>query len=272
MTFDQITKTSLIAIATAITPLAVVSATAQDAMIEKTAMAETNAAEAAYTDLLQRRISRGEDGLNLFDYAAADKAGELTQITAYTDYLQTLNPDDMPENDQIAYWANLYNALTLKVVLEEYPVDSIRDIKSGLFSIGPWGRDVAVVNGETLTLNNIEHDILRKNYANPAYVHYMVNCASIGCPNLSDKLWSGETLEADRKQAASDFINSPRGARIDGDELELSSIYKWFKEDFGDSKSETLKHLRKHAGPELAAAIDAGAKIDGYDYDWSLNK
>lgn len=268
----SIMKTSLITLTVALTPLMAVNATAQDVMIKKSAMVETHTATAAYADLLQRRISRGAGGLNLFDYAAADSAGELTQITAYTDYLQTLNPDAMAQNDQISYWANLYNALTLKVVLENYPVDSIRKIKSGAFSIGPWGRDVAVVNGKTLTLNAIEHDILRKRYPNPAYVHYMVNCASIGCPNLSNKLWTGATLEQDRKQAARDFINSPRGARINGNKLELSSIYKWFKEDFGGSKSETLKHLRQHAGPELAAAIDAGAKIDGYGYDWSLNQ
>lgn len=272
MTFTRIATTSLIALATAFTPLVAVTATAQDATIQKTALAQTHATTAAYADLLQRRISRGAGGLNLFDYAGADRAGELTQITAYTDYLQTLNPDAMPQNDQIAYWANLYNALTLKVVLENYPVDSIRKIKSGAFSIGPWGRDAAVVNGKTLTLNAIEHDILRKRYPNPSYVHYMVNCASIGCPNLSNKLWVGATLEQDRQQAARDFVNSPRGARINGKKLELSSIYKWFKEDFGGGKTETLKHLRQHAGPELAAAIDAGAKIDGYGYDWSLNQ
>ncbi len=243
-------------------------------MVEKTQdkMMKTAAPVAAYADLLKNRISRGEGGLNLFDYEAAHNAGELATVTAYTDYLSSQNPDAMSENDQIAYWANLYNALTLKVVLENYPVKSIRKIKSGLLSIGPWDRDATVVNGETLTLNNIEHDILRKKYPNPQYVHYMVNCASIGCPNLADKLWTGATLETDREQAARDFINSPRGVKIKGDTLEVSSIYQWFKGDFGGSKSETLKHLREFAGPDLAAAIDAGAKIDGHDYNWSLNQ
>lgn len=228
---------------------------------------------AAYADLLKRRISRGEGGLNLFDYSAAHDSGELAAVTAYTDYLSAQNPDAMSQNDQLAYWGNLYNALTLKVVLENYPVSSIRKIKSGLFSMGPWDMDATVVNGETLTLNDIEHEIMRKKYPNPAYVHYMVNCASIGCPNLAETLWTGDTLEADREQAARDFINSPRGARIKSNNaLEVSSIYNWFNADFGGSKSETLKHLRQHAGPELAAVIDAGAKIDGYDYDWSLNE
>lgn len=226
----------------------------------------------AYADILQRRISRGEAGLNLFDYAGAHADGELAQITAYTNYLAAQNPDAMPEADQIAFWANLYNALTVKVILENYPVSSIRKIKDGVFSIGPWKRDVITINGEVLSLDTIEHGIMRKRYANPALVHYMVNCASIGCPNLSDKIWSGATLDVDRDKAARDFINSPRGVTIKGDKLKASSIYDWFKEDFGGSKSATLDHFRKYAGPDLKAALDAGAKISGYDYDWSLNE
>ena len=226
----------------------------------------------AYAALLKNRISSGPNGLNLFDYAGAHADGDLKTITAYTDYLSDQNPDAMPEADQIAYWANMYNALTLKVVLENYPVSSIRKIKSGAFKAGPWDKDAVTVNGKTLTLNNIEHDILRKNYPNPAMVHYMVNCASIGCPNLLNKVWVGETLDADREQAARDYINSSRGVAIKGDELEVSSIYKWFKEDFGNSKAGTIEHFRKFAGPELKAALDAGAEIDGYEYDWSLNE
>lgn len=226
---------------------------------------------AAYSALLKNRITRGAGGLNLFDYAGAHAGGDLTAITNYTDYLASKNPDAMNEADQIAYWANLYNALTLKVVLENYPVSSIRKIKKG-FKPGPWDFDAVRVNGKTLSLNDIEHGILRKNYPNPAMVHYMVNCASIGCPNLGDKIWVGATLDADREQAARDFINSPRGVKIDGKDLKVSSIYNWFKEDFGGSKSAALGHFRKFAGADLRAALDAGAKIDGYKYNWDLNE
>lgn len=233
---------------------------------------QVNAAVANYTAVLQRRITRGEAGLNLFDYAAADAAGEYKIIKTYTDYLASQNPDTFAEADQIAYWANLYNALTVNLILENYPVKSIRKIKAGAFSIGPWKRDEVTVNGKTLSLNDIEHEILRKRYPNPAMVHYMVNCASIGCPNLQSKLWNGATLDADRAAAAREFINSPRGVAIKGNELKASSIYDWFKDDFGGSKSATLDHYREFAGPELRAALDAGAKIDGYKYNWDLNE
>ncbi len=226
----------------------------------------------AYASVLERRITRGAGGLNLFDYAGAKAAGEYKTIKAYTDYLASQNPDTLSENDQIAYWANLYNALTVNLILENYPVKSIRKIKAGAFSIGPWKRDEVTVNGKVLSLNDIEHEILRKRYPNPALVHYMVNCASIGCPNLQPKLWNGATLDADRDAAAREFINSPRGVKISGQKLKASEIYSWFKSDFGGSKSTTIEHFRKYAGPELRAALDAGAKIDGYGYNWDLNE
>lgn len=226
----------------------------------------------AYAAILERRISRGEGGLNLFDYAGAKAAGEGTVIKAYTDHLASQNPDAMSENDQIAYWANLYNALTVNLILDNYPVKSIRKVKAGTFSTGPWKRDEVTVNGKVLSLNDIEHEILRKRYPNPALVHYMVNCASIGCPNLQPKLWSGATLDADRDAAAREFINSPRGAKVSGKKIKASEIYSWFKADFGGTKTTTLEHFRKYAGPELRAALDAGAKIDGFGYNWDLNE
>lgn len=241
----------------------------------KTAEVKTSESATAITNyeaVLTRRISRGDAGLNLFDYAGAKSAGEGKIVKAYTDYLAAQNPDELPEAEQIAYWANLYNALTVNLILDNYPVKSIRKIKAGAFSLGPWKRDEVTVNGKVLSLDDIEHKILRKRYANPAMVHYMVNCASIGCPNLPSKLWVGETLEEDRAAAAREFINSPRGVSINGNELKVSSIYDWFKEDFGGSKSSTLDHFKKFAGPDLKAALKAGAKIDKYDYNWDLNE
>ncbi len=257
---------------TLLIPLLLLSAaplTAQ-AQMESAPMTESTVQQ-SYADILSRRIETDAQGLNRFDYAGADAAGELAAITAYTDALAALNAAEMSEAEATAYWANLYNALTLKVVLENYPVKSIRKIKSGAFSMGPWKRDAITVQGQTLSLDDIEHEILRVDFASP-YIHYMVNCASVGCPNLMNRPWTAETMEADRKQAARDFINSPRGVVVDGDELTVSSIYKWFDEDFGGSKTSVLAHIREHADADLAAAIDAGAKIDGYDYNWSLNE
>ena len=169
----------------------------------------------------------------------------------------------------MAYWANLYNALTVQIVTENYPVKSIRDIKSG-WRAGPWKRDLVTVEGETLSLDNIEHDIMRPTYGTPL-VHYMVNCASVGCPNLKETPWQAETLDADLDQAARAFINSPRGVNSNKGRLQVSSIYKWFDDDFGGSQQGVLNHLAQYADEDVAAKLLGRKKIDKFDYNWGVN-
>ena len=230
------------------------------------------AAEQDWDNVLGRYVAPpDETGLARFDYAGLKASKKDHKIlTDYIAHLEAKDPDEMTDNEAIAYWANLYNAVTVKLIVDHYPVKSIRKIKSGLISIGPWGKKLVTVNGERLTLDNIEHDILRKQYPS-ALIHYMVNCASVGCPNLKAGVWRAETLDADRETAAREFINSPRGAELGEKGLTVSSIYSWFKEDFGGNKDGVLAHLREYAEPELAGAIDEGVKIRDFDYDWALN-
>jgi len=226
---------------------------------------------AAWDGLLKQYVSAPDSqGLTHFNYsglksATADKAA----LDGYIRSLEAINPDGLNEDEAIAYYANLYNAVTIKVVVENYPVKSIRDIKSG-FVPGPWGKKLVTINGKPTSLNNIEHDILRKRYPSP-YVHYMVNCASVGCPNLLDKAWTAANYKTEREVAAKAYINSPRGVKVTPKGLEVSSIYKWFSKDFG-GKAGLLPHLRKYAGPELAQVIDNGAKVSGNGYNWALNE
>ena len=224
--------------------------------------------------VLEERLSepRGSDGVRTFDYAGFTADAE--DRAALDAYIAALSEAGEPEDDAeaAAYWANLYNALTIEVIADNYPVKSIRDIKSGLFSIGPWKKDVVTVAGEgELSLDNIEHDILRKRYPSP-HVHYMVNCASVGCPNLQPKLWQGATLDADREAAAREFIASPRGVRVDGNgRVTVSSIYKWFEEDFGGSKSGVIDHIKAYADSYKQTGLMDRTKYDDHGYDWSLN-
>jgi len=211
------------------------------------------------------------DGVARFDYAGLTaNAADRQLLKDYIAYLESQNPDSMSENEALAYWANLYNAVTVDVVINKYPVTSIRKIRSG-FSIGPWKEDRVTINGVRMSLDDIEHGTMRKKYPSPL-IHYMVNCASIGCPNLKDGLWKAETLDADRTAAARAFVASPRGVRLTDKGLQVSSIYKWFQSDFGGNKDGVLAHIREYAGPELAKAIDSGAKIRGFEYDWDLNE
>lgn len=219
---------------------------------------------AAYEAVLAARIQSDANAVNRFDYAGA-KAQDADKIAAYIAYLEQQTPSAMTAPEATAYWANLYNAVTVKLILDNYPVKSIRRIGR------PWKRKLVTVEGKVLTLDAIEHQILRKQFPSP-YIHYMVNCASIGCPNLQPKLWQASNLEAMQKTAAREFINSPRGVSITPRGLKVSSIYKWFDEDFGGNKASVLAHIAQYAEGDLAAAIDSGAKITGYGYDWTLNE
>jgi len=209
-------------------------------------------------------------GLVRVDYGRLQNSPDRAVLNDYIRKLEGQNPDALSPDAAVSYWANLYNAVTVEVILDNYPVKSIRDIKSSVFKPGPWDLELVTVNGQSLSLNDIEHGIMRKQFPSP-HVHYMVNCASVGCPNLHGGEWRAETLDADRERAARAFINSPRGAFVKNGSLTVSSIYKWFDEDFGGNKTSVLNHIRKFADTDLAAAIDNGATIRGYDYDWSLN-
>ena len=237
--------------------------------------AETS--DGAFDALLAKYVKPGGDGVNRVDYARWQaSAQDLTSLHDYISYLAARTPSKMPRNDAFAFWVNLYNAITLKVVLDRYPVSSIRVIKSdGLFDpkayIGPWRTKRVTVEGQSYSLDDIENNILRAGFKDPS-VHYAVNCASYGCPNLQAIAWTGSGLIANLEAAARDFINHPRGVTVlPGNRLRVSSIYKWFNADFGGSDAGVLAHLRKYAGPALAAALTSQPAIAEDAYDWSLN-
>ncbi|WP_419935988.1 DUF547 domain-containing protein [Candidatus Palauibacter sp.] len=218
-------------------------------------------------------ITDDPSGVNLVDYAKL-KANPADQqrLAGYIDYLQGLDPRQYARDVQMAYWINLYNAVTLRVVLDEYPVESIKDIHEGLIpNAGPWGDVHAMVAGQPLTLDNIEHDILRPIWQDNR-IHYGVNCASIGCPNLAPEPYTAENLERLLDQAARDYVNHLRGAELLDEAFGVvSSIYYWYQEDFGNSDAGVLEHLRKYAEGDLAEQLrDFDGSLD-HEYDWSLN-
>lgn len=229
--------------------------------------------------VLDRYVTRHEPGVTSFDYEAAIRDGGAGMVAGYVDAMTRVNVDALNRDQQFAYWVNLYNALTVKVVLDHYPVDSIRDIDispglfSSLLSSGPWGKKLITVEGRRLSLDDIEHRILRPIWRDPR-IHYVVNCASIGCPALAPEAFDPDKLEAQLDQAARDFINHPRAVRINADGgLVLSSLYDWYRDDFGKSDAEFIAHLRKFAGPELMKAPGDITELDiaDYEYDWALN-
>ncbi|MDA7949742.1 MAG: DUF547 domain-containing protein [Hyphomicrobiaceae bacterium] len=224
----------------------------------------------AWNKLLARHLHVGEDGLNRFDYAGLKKDG-LADLKKYLDRLQAVKPEKLNRNEQFAFWTNLYNAKTVDVVAAHYPVKSIRDIRLTSFLFpGPWKEDVVKVSGADLSLDDIEHEIMRPIWRDPR-IHYAVNCASVGCPNLLKEAYTGATLDTMLDRAARGYINSPRGVRFDGKDIVASSLFDWYASDFGGSSRRILVHIRKYAEPVLADRLAGATSISDYEYDWALN-
>ncbi|MBO6782619.1 MAG: DUF547 domain-containing protein [Alphaproteobacteria bacterium] len=226
---------------------------------------------AAWDRLLAAHVRPSGIGVNLFDYGGVD-SGERAALDGYIARLSGTAVSALNRDEQLAYWINFYNALTIQVVLDHMPVDSILDIdiSPGFFSIGPWGRKLVTVEGEALSLDDIEHRILRPIWNDPR-IHYGVNCASIGCPNLLPVAYTAGNVDRLLTENAVAYVNDPRGAELRGGQLTVSNIYDWFEEDFGGNETGVLRHLRQYAKPELRKQLELVLEIDGYDYDWSLN-
>jgi len=228
----------------------------------------------AWDALLKSYVKPGPDGLNRVDYAAFKDGGH----NALKDYIGTLvavDPATLNRPEQFAMLANLYNAKTIDIVLEHYPVKSIKDISLGgglltVFTGGPWKAKVLKMKGVELSLDDIEHGILRPTFRDPR-VHYAVNCASVGCPNLGTEAFTGDKLATQLDSAARAYVNNPRGANFRRDGLVVSSIYSWFDVDFGGSEKGVIEHLKTYAAPDLAQKLAGTKSISDYAYDWSLN-
>ncbi|MBT8399138.1 MAG: DUF547 domain-containing protein [Rhodothermia bacterium] len=226
----------------------------------------------AFTSLLSKYVHPDGSGLNVVDYEGwRSNPDDRDALDSYIARLEETPVSTLPDAERFALWANLYNAVTVKLILDEKPKKSIREIRPHSFAFGPWGANRVTVEGENLSLDNIEHDILRKQWDDPR-IHYAVNCASIGCPNLPTKAWEASTLEQDLDAAARDYINHPRGVTTTDRGLRVSKIYKWYREDFGDSDEGVIQHILEYADSELAESIRVTPKIRGHEYDWDLNR
>ena len=238
---------------------------------------ETNTAtidHGSWQEILDGYVRTDDSGVNLFDYAAlSSNAGDTAKLSAYIDRLQRLDPLTCSRAEQMAYWINLYNAVTVRVVLSEYPVDSIKEIHEGVVpNTGPWQDKHANVNGRDLSLDDIEHGILRPLWRDRR-IHYGVNCAAYGCPHLLATAFTAANTEELLEQGARDYVNDARGVDfVDEDSIVVSSIYEWYAEDFGNTEESVLAHLVDYADKDLAARLEGFDGSIEYDYDWSLNE
>lgn len=263
----------LFSILFAFVPLSALSAPAAELWPKWEASDESSKASVDHShwqQILDRYLqASGDPEVTRFDYAKVT-AEDKVLLREYLTQLQATPILAFNRAEQFAYWVNLYNAATVNLILNRYPVESIRDIKFGFFSFGPWNEKLLKVEGEDLSLNDIEHRILRPIWKDNR-IHYAVNCASVGCPNLATKAYTPANSQQLLQQGAIDYVNHPRGVEVLEDELVLSSIYDWYQVDFGGNEEGVVQHLLKYAKPDLVRRLSGHSGDIDYRYDWSLN-
>lgn len=192
---------------------------------------------------------------------------DSVELNRYLTQLSVCPPSgSWTTNEKLAYWINAYNAFTVKLIIDHYPVASIKDIKKGIpFINSVWEMDFFEIGGKSFDLSKIEHGILRKEFNEPR-IHFAIVCASRSCPILLNKAYDPKTLEEQLEAQAKRFINDSSRNVLDKDEIQLSAIFKWFKKDF--TQNRTLKDfINKYSEVD----ISSNAKVTYLDYDWNLN-
>ena len=202
-----------------------------------------------------------------------DYAGLKVQEAALNDVLDAMaaiDPAKLSREDRIAFYVNAYNAWTIKLILQHWP--GIRSIKeAGSFLRSPWKQDFVRLDGKTISLDGVEHGILRRQYSDPR-LHFALNCASMSCPPLAGVPYAGARLDDQLNAQTAAFINDPAQTFVADGRLHVSKIFDWYGEDFG-GEAGVWTFIRRYAGPGLAKAMD-GLPSHGLvymDYDWSLN-
>lgn len=225
-----------------------------------------------FQEFLSHYVITDKNDVNLVNYKKVTTQ-DRALLENYLIKLSQVRIDQYNCNEQLAFWINLYNALTIKTILDHYPVKSILDINisSGLFNKGPWDAKLITVENEKLSLNDIEHRIIRPIWNDPR-THYALNCASYSCPNLNKEPYTAKHLKIALNQAASTYINSSRGVSINNKQLTVSKIYDWYQTDFGHNEQAVILHLAQYAHPKIKEQILDFHKIDHYTYDWALNE
>lgn len=217
-----------------------------------------------WDELLKKHVKA--DGL-------VDYKGILSERDKLDAYLLLLNenaPDKnkWPKNEQLAYWINTYNAFTVKLIIDNYPISSIKDLQPSL-SIPRvntiWQKKFFKVGDKPTSLDEIEHDILRKEF-NDARIHFAINCASISCPNLRAEAYQAGKIDKQLEDQAFKFINDSTRNKLDPQNPAMSNIFSWFKGDFTENGT-LIDFLNQYAGTK----IEAGADIYFLEYDWNLN-
>lgn len=215
-----------------------------------------------YAGLLKKYV---KDGVVNYQGFKNEESG----LDKYLKVLEEVDSKTLSRNEQFAFYVNAYNAWTIKLILSAYPgVKSIKDLGS-LFK-SPWKKKICRIDGGVVTLDDIEHSILRPGFKDPR-VHFAINCAAKSCPPLRSEPYRGGELDQQLDEMTRVFINDLKSNRLEDHTLYVSSIFKWFAEDFN---KDIVGFFLKYAKEDLKEQLEAHKekiRVKYLDYDWSLN-
>lgn len=236
----------------------------------------TQQTDTSSMESLNKALIEFVDNSGKVDYEAFRKSPGL--LWDYLEFIEVVSPHSHPEifpnrNSQIAYWINTYNALVIKIIIENPNVNSIKEAAWGF---GAFWRMKHTIGGETMSLNYIEHKLLRKQFKDPR-IHFAINCASNSCPPLGNRIISAPILDQQLENKTSQFINNDHNVKLDTENryLFLNRIFKWYKNDFESSNQSMIEYIldyRTDFTYEEKRKIISEYKVKYLHYDWGLNR
>ncbi|MBC7720872.1 MAG: DUF547 domain-containing protein [Pedobacter sp.] len=219
----------------------------------------------AWNKLLKKHV----DSKGFVDYK-----GFIKDSVALNSYLKMLSDnepaDSWQKDEKLAFWINAYNAFTVKLIIDHYPVKSIKDIGSKIqipFVNTPWQKKFIQMGDKKIKLDDIENNIIRKKFTEPR-IHFAIVCASISCPKLRNEAYEASKLDAQLTDQAKAFLSDPTRNKPDATNPKLSHIFQWFNGDFEKTGLTKIEFINKYS----PIKINADANIDYMNYDWGLNE
>ncbi len=217
-----------------------------------------------FTALLKKHVD--SDGM-------VNYKGFVADSTALNDYLKILeanhpNEKNWSKDERLAYWINAYNAFTIRLIIRNYPVKSIKDLGGSIYRVNTtWDIKFIHIEGETYHLNNIENSIIRKEFDEPR-IHFALVCAAMSCPRLRNEAFEAKTLDAQLEEQAVHFFNSKKRNEISAYNPKASKLMTWYSGDFKGHADDINAYINKYS----KVKIKEGVKLDYLDYDWALNE
>lgn len=219
-----------------------------------------------FTQVLRDHVKNGA-----VDYKAIKQDHRFAE---YIEILKNTNPEAIAAKDRLAFWLNVYNAFTVKVVIDQYPINSIMNKFKYALKQSNFHKKLVEINGQKYSLNDVEHNIIRP-YGD-ARIHFALVCAAKSCPPLRREAYEPDRLDEQLNDQARIFLRDTDKNFIDfqNKKAEISSIFDWFKEDFEKNASSVLEFISRYLPEDQSAKLQANSntfEIEHKNYNWDLN-